>query len=186
MSPRPHRLRKVSNPPLISGFKPYGVNVMADRADIIFLHLEEFEAIRLCDFEMLNHDQAARLMDVSRPTLTRIYARARQKMAEAMVLGRQIIIEGGKIYFDSEWYSCAMCGCYFNLPDKQSANSGCPLCGNTDIEGIQQNSGSQSETIMGCLDICYCPVCGVEKRHKAGFPCREEVCPDCGVEMIRK
>ena len=74
-------------------------------AETIFLNLEEYEAIRLCDYEMLNHHQASILMAVSRPTLTRIYSKARQKIAVALVQGKQIIIEGGKIYFDSEWYS---------------------------------------------------------------------------------
>ena len=77
---------------------------------------------------MLNHHQASLLMSVSRPTLTRIYSSARKKVAEAIVMGKQIIIEGGKVYFDSEWYSCNNCGCYFNNPDKMNDISECPLC----------------------------------------------------------
>lgn len=128
MSPRPVRLRKVSNPPVISGLKPYGGKATAGKHDIIFLHLEEYEAIRLCDHEQMNHQQASTLMAVSRPTLTRIYARARQKIADALVSGKQIVIEGGKIYFDSEWYACKVCGCYFNSPDKLTTVKQCPLC----------------------------------------------------------
>src|ERR1035437_5521405 len=104
MSPRPLRLRKISNPPIISGFRPYGNHKTDKKPEVIFLYLEEYEALRLCDYNMFNHHQAAETMDISRPTLTRIYARARQKIAEALVLGKQIIIEGGKIYFDSEWF----------------------------------------------------------------------------------
>ncbi|MBN2862025.1 MAG: DUF134 domain-containing protein [Bacteroidales bacterium] len=128
MSPRPFRLRKISNPPLISGFKPYGDKKNTAKGASVFFHLEEFEALRLCDYEKLNHNQASILMAVSRPTLTRIYSKARQKIAEAMVLGKQIIIEGGKIYFDSEWFVCNSCGCHFNNPDKQHEIKGCPLC----------------------------------------------------------
>ena len=94
MSPRPIRLRKISNPPIISGFKPYGNKSNTVNTENVFLHLEEYEAIRLCDFEMPNHHKASLIMDVSRPTLTRIYAKARQKIAEALVLGKKIIIEG--------------------------------------------------------------------------------------------
>jgi uncharacterized protein len=136
MSPRPFRLRKISNPPVISGFKPYGNKKKSGKEVSIFLHLEEYEALRLCDYEMLNHHQASVLMAVSRPTLTRIYSKARQKIAEALVQGKPIIIEGGKIYFDSEWYSCKACGCFFNNPDKQTDLKDCPLCKSSDFSII--------------------------------------------------
>jgi len=128
MSPRPVKLRKISDPPIISGFKPYGKKKSNGKPDVAFLNLEEYEALRLCDYLMLDQLQASSLMNISRPTLTRIYARARKKIAEAFVLGKQIIIEGGKIYFDSEWYNCKSCGCVFNNPDKQKIIGECPLC----------------------------------------------------------
>ncbi len=130
MSPRPLRLRKISDPPVISGFKPYG-GARKRNIESVFLHLEEYEALRLCDYEKLNHFKASVLMSVSRPTLTRIYSKARQKVAEAFILGKQIIIEGGKIYFDSDWYLCSKCGCYFNNPDKLTDIQHCPLCNST-------------------------------------------------------
>ena len=111
----------------------------------MFLDYEEYEAIKLCDYEMMNQDQAARLMAVSRPTLTRIYARARQKVAEAMVLGRQIVIEGGKVYYDSEWFACNRCGCYFNQPDKEQSEERCALCGSTDISVYEEGFGDEEE-----------------------------------------
>jgi len=107
MSPRPKRLRKINNPPLIRGFKPYGLESKNIPDEPVFLLYEEYESIRLCDFEMLNHLDASAAMGVSRPTLTRIYAKARQKIAEALVKGHQIVFEGGKVYFDSDWYKCA-------------------------------------------------------------------------------
>lgn len=133
MSPRPVRIRRVSNPPVISGLKPYNQKSIIKDAEIVFLQYEEYEALRLCDHEMMNHSQASSLMNVSRPTLTRIYARARKKIAEALVLGKQIVIEGGKVYFDSDWYSCKDCRSYFNNPDKESAIMECPLCGSSDF-----------------------------------------------------
>ena len=99
----------------------------------VFLHFEEYEAIRLCDFEMLNHHEASVIMDVSRPTLTRIYARATTENCRSPGTWKQIIIEGGKIYFDSEWFSCNSCGCYFNNPEKQEPITACPLCKSTDF-----------------------------------------------------
>ena len=186
MSPRPFRLRKVSSPPLISGFKPYGSKKVAGKAETIFLNLAEYEAIRLCDHEMLNHHQAAVLMAVSRPTLTRIYSKARQKIAEAFVLGKQIIIEGGKIYFDSEWYSCDSCGCYFNNPDKQEEIKACPLCGSTDFRNYIPDYEDTEGTMTRCMEICMCPDCGFESPHRYGYPCKDEKCPECGGMMVRK
>ena len=153
MSPRPFRLRKISNPPVISGFKPYGIKKNGTNAETVFLRLEEYEALRLCDYEMLNHNQASVLMAVSRPTLTRIYARARQKIAEAIVLGRQIIIEGGKIYFDSEWFSCDECGCYFNNPEKEKEVKECPLCGSSSFMIYEQAPEGQEESPTRCKGV---------------------------------
>ncbi len=145
MSPRPSRLRKISNPPVISGFKPYGNKNAKGKVEAVFLHFEEYEALRLCDYEMLNHHQASVIMNVSRPTLTRIYARARQKIAEALVKGSQISIEGGKIYFDSEWFLCSSCGCYFNNPEKQTEIKECPLCKSTSFSSYAEKNNEEEE-----------------------------------------
>ena len=146
MSPRPLRIRKISNPPIISGFKPYGIKKNNGKTGDVFLLLEEYEALRLCDYEMLNHHQASVIMNISRPTLTRIYARARQKIAQALVQGSQIIIEGGKIYFDSDWFTCKMCGCYFNNPEKQEKIKECPLCRSNDINNYDQGMSDDEES----------------------------------------
>jgi len=186
MSPRPLRLRKISNPPPVSGFKPYGYKKNEARHDSVFLHFEEYEALRLCDYEMLNHHQASLIMDVSRPTLTRIYARARQKIAQALVQGSQIIIEGGKIYFDSEWFTCSSCGCYFNNPEKQEMIKECPLCKSTSISNFNEGPDQDEESFGHCNDICICVECGHEQPHQFGHPCKEEICPKCGKNMVRK
>ena len=186
MSPRPFRLRKISNPPVISGFRPYGNKKNGGKSESVFLHLEEYEALRLCDYEMLKHHQASVLMAVSRPTLTRIYSKARQKIAEALFLGKQIIIAGGKIYFDSEWYSCKACGCFFNNPDKQEEIKKCPLCRSSNFLNYEPNHEEPEETFTRCTDICICPSCGFEKPHLFGCPCKDEICPVCGKSLVRK
>ena len=78
MSPRPKNIRKVNNMPSVAGFKPIASNIC--RKDAIFLHFEEYEAIRLCDYEMKTQQEASVSMGVSRPTLSRIYTSARQKV----------------------------------------------------------------------------------------------------------
>ncbi|NLJ43887.1 MAG: DUF134 domain-containing protein [Bacteroidales bacterium] len=186
MSPRPFKLRRISNPPPVSGFKPYGGRKNSGRAETIFLNLEEYEAIRLCDNEMLSHHEASVIMSVSRPTLTRIYLKARQKIAEALVLGKQIIIEGGKIYFDSDWYSCQSCGSYFNNPFKQEEITACPLCGSKEFRAYNPDNNNDEEELSRCADICICPSCGYETPHRFGFPCKDEICSVCGNHLVRK
>ena len=61
----------------------------------VALTLDEFEAIRLADLEELTHEEAAKLMKVSRPTVTRILARAHMKVADGLVNIKAIRVEGG-------------------------------------------------------------------------------------------
>ena len=82
MSPRPKNIRKVNDMPAAAGFKPIGLNGCCKNT--IFLHFEEYEAIRLCDYEMKTQQEASVSMGVSRPTLSRIYVSARQKIAKAL------------------------------------------------------------------------------------------------------
>ena len=125
-------------------------------------------------------------MDVSRPTLTRIYAKARAKIADALVSGKQIIIEGGKIYFDSEWYKCNGCNCLFNQPEKSVIPDRCPLCGSDSIVNYVPVDESTPVTNRASADICVCTACGYEKEHEPCQPCKEESCPVCGSQLMRK
>lgn len=186
MSPRRKRIRKMLNPPLIKGFKPYGMQDDSDFHDeLVIMLYEEYESIKLCDYDMLNHNAASELMGVSRPTFTRIYASARQKIALALAEGRQLRIEGGKVCFDSNWYECNNCKCFFNNPDKETDPINCPLCGS---RKIIENKSHFSE-ISKCddrIDECICTECGYLSIHTKGNPCRLEVCPHCEIPMQRQ
>jgi predicted DNA-binding protein (UPF0251 family) len=116
----------------------------------VILNYEEYEAIRLSDFELFKQDDAASKMGVSRPTFTRIYESARRKVAQAFVNGRPIIFEGGKVYFDSEWYACNYCGCWFNHPAKNKAVTCCALCGSAEIEQYKGDSQFVSKEYNNC------------------------------------
>jgi predicted DNA-binding protein (UPF0251 family)/DNA-directed RNA polymerase subunit RPC12/RpoP len=185
MSPRIRVLRKVSNPPLIKGFKPYGIASELGTEEVKLLY-EEYEALRLCDYDMLNHYQASVMMGVSRPTFTRIYASALQKIAKAFIEGRQISIEGGKVYFDSEWYHCTSCGCYFNNPEKEKEVDTCPLCKSGQIIKPDNKDIEEDKAVKEFEDVCVCPDCGYEEVHKPGEPCGKNVCPRCHSYMKRK
>jgi len=89
--PRPKKPRFVSGYPTIAAFVPQGVHVAGE----VFLSVEELEAIRLSDFERLDQESAANLMQVSRQTYGRILANARGVVGEALVTGKALRIEGG-------------------------------------------------------------------------------------------
>lgn len=156
MSPRRKILRKVSAPPPIKGFKPFGGDKTgSDHSESIVLSFEEYEAMRLCDHEMLNHHSASVAMGVSRPTFTRIYASVRKKVARAFVEAKKISIEGGKIYYDSDWYTCSGCRCIFNNPDKDKTVEHCPLCGNNAVNPLYADNQPTRKRQRKCRDTRF-------------------------------
>jgi predicted DNA-binding protein (UPF0251 family) len=65
--------------------------------DEVVMTLDEFEAIRLADLDGLYQESAAAQMGVSRPTFSRIAAEAHRKVADALVHGKALRIEGGPV-----------------------------------------------------------------------------------------
>jgi len=91
---RPQHCRWVENEPEITCFNPSGIT--SRKLEQIILTIDELEAIRLADMEGLYQEQAAERIKVSRQTFGRIIASAHKKVAEALVLGKSILIEGGE------------------------------------------------------------------------------------------
>jgi len=91
--PRPRRLRRVRYWPAVTYFKPAGVR-MAELKETV-LTVDEFEALRLHDLEGLDQEKAAKKMGISQPTFNRLLRSARKKIAQAIVSGHSIRIEGG-------------------------------------------------------------------------------------------
>lgn len=185
MSPRFKNWRKVVEPPVIKGLKPYGSTII-EKKEPVNLLLEEYESLKLCDYDMINHHQASVAMQVSRPTFTRIYASARIKIATALSEGRQLVIEGGKVYFDSDWFGCNSCSCYFSHSDKTTVPDKCPLCGSGKIREAVQEDKQEGLPVNYNNDVCICPSCNHEIMHTKGIPCQQTVCPRCGKKMRRK
>ena len=73
--------------------------------------LDQFEALRLADFEGLYQEEAAARMNVSRPTFGRILEAAHRGVAEALTLGKALRIRGGSIGPRSEPGSNEACLC---------------------------------------------------------------------------
>lgn len=59
--------------------------------------LDEYEVIRLLDLENLQQEQAAAQMGVARTTVQLIYNNARRKLADCLVNGKRLVIEGGDV-----------------------------------------------------------------------------------------
>ena len=93
--PRPKCCRMIAGPPGCRSFGPVGMAGVAQPA--VVLGLDEFEAIRLADLEGLYQEQAAEKLHVSRQTFGRIIEAARKKVAQALIEGRPLQIEGGPV-----------------------------------------------------------------------------------------
>jgi len=126
--------RKIITPPKIKGFTIFGP--AKKKSEKIRLFLEEYEAIRLLDRENLTQEEAAVHMEVSRPTLTRIYENARKKVAKSLVEGIDLIISGGEYIFDETWFRCELCKANFNVFEGQECH--CPVCKSTEIISLNE------------------------------------------------
>jgi len=92
---RPPKQRIVTGRPAVTVYKPAGVPARELRWT--GLTLDEFEAIRLVDGDGLDQEAVAARMGVSRPTVTRILASARRKVAQVLADGQALVIEGGPV-----------------------------------------------------------------------------------------
>ncbi len=127
--PRRKRWRTVSDEPPVSVFKPAGVPAV--ELEEILITLDEFETVKLADFEGMNQREASAIMHVSQPTFNRILSSARSKIAKALVQGCVLRIEGGRYVLGdgTGGLECIDCGDWVDLTS--SDKSSCPKCGST-------------------------------------------------------
>ncbi len=90
---RPKKTRWIKCTPKERCFRPLCKS--ANKLEGVVLSLDEFEAVRLYDFEGFQQKEAARKMRISRPTFSRIISSAHNKIGVALVDIRAIRIEGG-------------------------------------------------------------------------------------------
>lgn len=90
---RPKKPRCVRFDPEVTYFKPRGVPL--SQLDEVTLAVEELEALRLVDLKNLDQIEAAKKMKISQATFNRIVTAVRQKIAQALINGEAIKIEGG-------------------------------------------------------------------------------------------
>ena len=91
--PRPRKPRFVRGGPMANIFKPQGIP--ARSLQEVALPVEGLEALRLSDLDKLDHETAAARMNISRQTFGRVLAEAREIVAEGLVTGKMIRIQGG-------------------------------------------------------------------------------------------
>jgi uncharacterized protein len=91
---RPKCCRMVGSLPTAEYFKPRGIP-LTDLEEVV-LTVDEYEALKLADYEQLYQERAAERMEVSRQTFGRIILSAHYKLADALIHGKALKIEGGK------------------------------------------------------------------------------------------
>jgi predicted DNA-binding protein (UPF0251 family) len=115
--------RLIQMAPHFCGFSPQGVQ--SKPGSEVSINFEEYEALNLCDYELLNQAEAAKLMNISRPTFTRIYESLRRKIAKAFIEGSSILFEDGNSSV-SDWLKCSNCQITFTVLD--NSDKCCPIC----------------------------------------------------------
>jgi predicted DNA-binding protein (UPF0251 family) len=116
--PRPNKCRKVFSNPGVFHFRPVGIKTKENNE--VEITLDEFEAIRLADYEGLYQEKAAEQMNVSRQTFGNIINSAHKKIADFLINAKSLKITGGSIEMITNEGNFI---CY-----------GCKLLGNTTFE----------------------------------------------------
>ncbi len=153
--PRPRRFRWIRYNPRFTYFKPIGVRLTQLEESI--LTRDELEAIRLHDLEQIEQIKAAKKMKISQSTFHRTLVEARKKIADALVNGKSIRIEGG------------------NIKMLQGTGRG---------QGAGRGAGRGFGRMGQPPTECVCPKCGYKEPKIRGVTCRSKTCPKCGTIMV--
>ena len=127
---RPVKWRRIAKMPTVLKFSPSDSSQSTGENS---LKLEELESIRLKDLVGLEQEDCAKQMEVSRPTFQRILLSAREKIADSLVNGKSIQIEGGHFTRNICPVRCMDCGREWNESleniERDSVRiSVCPKC----------------------------------------------------------
>ena len=144
---RPQKHRRVAFNPEVSYFKPRGIP-MFDLEEVR-LTVDQREAIRLSDLMGMSHEDAGRRMGVSRATFGRIVQRARMAVADALINGKAINVEGGnyKLISKNRIFFCNNCSREWEEPLGTGRPECCPSCQKDDFHRIGQKTEPQKAGI---------------------------------------
>ena len=129
---RPFKCRHIGCEPGTTYFKPRGIPLV--ELQEVTLTVDEFEAVRLADLEGLYQEEAAKKMKISRQTFGNIISSAHGKIADAIINGKAIKIEGG-VYTKAGMriFICEDCTHEWELGYGSGRPQECPQCKNNNI-----------------------------------------------------
>jgi predicted DNA-binding protein (UPF0251 family)/DNA-directed RNA polymerase subunit RPC12/RpoP len=139
--PRPKNSRWVCCEPSVNYFKPRGIPIT--ELERISLAVDELEAIRLKDLQLLEQERAATTMNISQPTFHRILESAYKKVADALVNGKAIRIEGGDylVREGARLFKCYDCRNEWQEPYGTERPARCPKCNSRNIHRARSDRG---------------------------------------------
>jgi len=137
---RPFKCRRVCCTPGSNYFKPRGIPIYD--LEKVVLTIDEFEALRLADLEGLHQEAAGKQMNVSRQTFGNIIDSAHKKIADCLVNGKAVKIEGG-VYAMGEMREFRCSGCHHKWEEAHGTGrpGACPQCGSENIHGAPEERG---------------------------------------------
>ncbi len=137
---RPFKCRRIDLLPGCSYFKPAGVPV--SRLQTVTLTVDEYESLRLADLNGLYQEDAAKSMQVSRQTFGNIIKAARQKMADSLINGKALKIEGGHYLMEEKrTFRCSDCEHEWQVPFGTGRPGFCPQCQSKNIHRSPRDRG---------------------------------------------
>jgi len=137
---RPQNCRRIAFTPDVTIFKPAGIP--GRTLPEVVLTLDELEAIRLADLEGLYQEDAASHMEVSRQTFGNIISSAHAKLADCIVNGKMLRIEGGSVMvLQQRRFECSDCGHAWNVPHGTGRPSSCPSCRSANFHRAADDRG---------------------------------------------
>lgn len=172
--PRPVQCRRVCLSPACTYFKPAGIPMTS--LEEIVLAVDELEAMRLADVEGVYHEQAADQMGISRRTFGRIIESARKKVAQALIQGMALRIEGGVIKMaEQRTFRCEDCGHEWQLPYGTGRPAECGQCHSKNFHRAEEERGQGGRRRRGGRSVEPVTESFTETVGNSGPPVEAEV-----------
>jgi uncharacterized protein len=142
---RPLKCRRIFFVPGVTYFKPAGIPCKLLEENR--LSMEEVEAIRLKDLECLEQVQCAEKMNISRATFQRILSSARKKVADSLLAGKALRIEGGNYELSAVRLKCGSGHEWDASIGGQHKRRCCPVCKNSIVAPLEHAKKAEIKVV---------------------------------------